>query len=97
MQYLLVVIGKADIFQLDGVVRRQLFRTFRALHIFAGQHLRYLADDGRDLCDVVGVGEGGDQRLHNTERKHDDRQKCFCRQCTAHVKQAAHRQDAEKR
>ena len=97
VQYLLVVIGKANILQLDGVVGRQLFCAFRALHILAGQHLRHLADDGFDLCNVVGVGEGGDQRLHNTERKHDDSQKCFCRQGAVHIKKAPHRQDAEKR
>ena len=53
--------------------------------------------DGLDLCNVVGVGEGGDQRLHDAEGKHDDRQKCFCRQCAVHRKETAHRQDAEKR
>ncbi len=57
VQYLLVVIGKADILQLDGVIGRQLFRAFRALHIFAGQHLRHLVHDGLDLGDVIGVGK----------------------------------------
>ena len=74
VQYLLVVIGKADILQLDGVIGRQLFRAFRALHILAGQHLRHLVHDGLDLGDVIGVGKGGDQRLHNAEGQDDDRQ-----------------------
>ena len=85
VEHFLVVIGEANVFQLDGVVVRQLFRAFRALHILAGQHLRHLAHDGRYLGDVVGVGKGGDQRLHDAERKHDDRQKCFCRQRAVHI------------
>ena len=96
VQYLLVVIGKADIFQLDGVVRRQLFRTFRTLHILAGQHLRHLTHDGRHLRDVIGVGKSGDQRLHNAEGQNNDREKRLRRQCAVHIEKAAHRQDAEK-
>lgn len=96
VQYLLVVIGKADILQLDGVIGRQLFRAFWALHILTGQHLRHLADDGLDLYNVVGVGEGGDQRLHNAEGQNDDREKRLRRQCAVHIEKAAHRQDAEK-
>ena len=97
VEHFLVVIGEADVFQLDEVVRRQLFCAFRALHILAGQHLCHLADDGVDLRNVVGVGEGGDQRLHNAEGEDDDRQKCFRRQCAVHIEKAAHRQNAEKR
>ena len=96
MEYFLVVIGEADVFQLNGVVGRQLFRAFRALHILAGQHLRHLAHDGRYLGDVVGVGKGGDQRLHNAEGQNDDREKRLRRQCAVHIEKAAHRQDAEK-
>ena len=45
VQHHLVVIGKADILHLDGVIGRQLFRAFRALHILAVQHVRHLSDD----------------------------------------------------
>ena len=74
VQYLLVVIGKADILQLDGVIGWQLFPRRRALHILTGQHLCHLAHDGRHLRNVVGVRKGGDQRLHNAEGQDDDRQ-----------------------
>lgn len=66
------------------------------LHILAGQHLRYLVHDGLDLGDVIGVGKGGDQRLHNAEGQNDNRQERLCRQSAMHMKNAAHRQDAEK-
>ena len=97
VQYLLVVIGKADILQLDGVIGRQPFRRPWALHILTGQHLRHLAHDGRYLGNVIGVGKGGDQRLHDAEGQNDDREKRLRRQCAVHIKEAAHRQDAEKR
>ena len=96
VEHLFIVIGEADVFQLDGVVRWKILRFLRALHILAGQHLRHLADDGLDLYNVVGVGEGSDQRLHDAEGKHDDCQKCFCQQGAVHIEKAAHRQDAEK-
>ena len=96
VQYLLIVIGKADILQLDGVIGRQLFRGFRTLHILAGQHLRHLTHDGRHLRDVIGVGKSGDQRLHNAEGQNNDREKRLRRQCAVHIEKAAHRQDAEK-
>ena len=96
VEHFLVVVGKADILQLDGVIDRQPFHHRWTLHILTGQHFRHLADDGFDLCNVVGVGGGGDQRLHDAEGKHDDCQKCFCRQGAVHRKEAPHRQNAEK-
>lgn len=79
-----------------GVVGRQPFHRPWTLHILAGQHLRYLVHDGLDLGDVIGVGKGGDQRLHNAEGQNDNRQERLCRQSAMHMKNAAHRQDAEK-
>ena len=97
VEHFFVVIGEADVFQFDGVVRRQLFRRRRALHILTGQHLCHLAHDGRYLGDVVCVGKGGDQRLHNTKGEDNDRQECLCRQCAVHIEHAPHRQNAQQR
>ena len=96
VQHLLVMIGKADVFQFDGVIRRQRFRLFRTLHLLAGKHLCHFTDNNFDLCNVIGVGKSSDQRLHNAERKHNDRQKGFCRQCSMHIEQAAHRQNPQQ-
>ena len=85
MQHLLVVIGKADVFQRNGIIAWQLFRRLRALHIFAGEHLRHISNDGIDLCNVIGVGESGDRRLHNSKGEDNDRQKCLCRQYAVHI------------
>ena len=46
---------------------------------------------GLDLGDVIGVGKGGDQRLHNAEGQNDNRQERLCRQSAMHIKNAAHR------
>ena len=97
VQYLLVMVGKPYMFQLDGVIGGQFFGFFRAMHILARQHLRHLTDDDTHLCDIVGIGKGGDERLHNAEGKHDDGKECLRRERAMHIKQTAHRKNAEQR
>ena len=49
------------------------------------------------LRDIVRVGKGGDERLHNAEEQHNDRQERLSRQRAAHGEQAPDRQNAEQR
>ena len=91
------MVGKADIFKLDGVVRWELLRPLRALHILKGKDVRHLADDGRHLRDIIGVGKSGDERLHDAEGQDNDRQKGIGRERAVHMKDAAHRQNAQQR
>ena len=67
VKHLFIVIGKADVFQLDRVIARQLYGFLRSLHILAGKHLGYFTDNGAYLRYIIGIGESGHKRLHYAE------------------------------
>ena len=56
----------------------------------------HLADDGTQLGQIVRIGIGGDQGLHDAEGEHNHRNQLVRRQAAVHGQQTADGQDAHQ-
>ena len=96
MERFFFTIGKADVLQLDGVVLWPGGGSSGAVQILLLQNVRHLADDGTQLGQIVRIGIGGDQGLHDAEGEHNHRNQLVRRQAAIHRQQTADGQDAHQ-